>query len=469
MSEDSAGGFRPVGETIIGTLRKYIFPTEEERDPRFKKELDAISVLGLRVVAGLCLMWSSFILAMGATFLPEISAIFGLGHPMVILTIGLVAMALSFLPLSGSARQIGLLVGYLIAIVEIWGSLNLGFHPLEVGHVIPRVVIMVLLVILASIALKPIHTLALGAAITLTYWGILFLTASVHLGPAVYASLFVMANVSVMATAMTTAIYHWRAKSFRARRSTEQALDRLREAQSQLVVSANAASQLRFAAAMSHELNTPIGTLNSSLDTLLLALDKWREQPDDRGRFERVLRDAAQAGRLSMNRLRDTVDRMKHLTNLDRAETQPIDLNELWIDTIAHLQPQLDSKPDVRMYFAPLPRIAIRPQQIGAVFSNLLRNAASAIENAGTITVRSSQRRGSIVLEVEDDGRGIPADRLQHLFDLDFQVKGGIVSTTNWGLFVSRSIITEHGGQLEIESIEGKGTLARIRLPMTGE
>jgi signal transduction histidine kinase len=119
------------------------------------------------------------------------------------------------------------------------------------------------------------------------------------------------------------------------------------------------------------------------------------------------------------------------------------------------------------MKFSPLPQVEIRPQQMSTVFSNLLRNAVAALDNEGTIHIRSSQRRDAIVLEVEDTGRGIPSDKLEHLFDLDFQVKGGIVSTTNWGLFVSRSIIAEHGGRLELESTEGKGTLARIRLPVS--
>jgi signal transduction histidine kinase len=200
---------------------------------------------------------------------------------------------------------------------------------------------------------------------------------------------------------------------------------------------------------------------------MVLALDKWRERPEEWERFEGALTDAARAGRQSLNRLKNTVERMKHLTNLDRAEFQLIDLNELWIDTVAHLQHELEPRADVQMHFSPLPRVEIRPQQISTVFSNLLRNAAAAFETHGTIRLRSSRRRDSIVFEVEDDGRGIPPDKLERLFDLDFQIKGGIVSTTNWGLFVSRSIVAEHGGNLELESTEGKGTLARIRLPVS--
>jgi signal transduction histidine kinase len=103
---------------------------------------------------------------------------------------------------------------------------------------------------------------------------------------------------------------------------------------------------------------------------------------------------------------------------------------------------------------------------MSAVFSNLLRNAAAAIDSKGTITIRSKQLEKEVLLEVRDDGRGIPAERLAGLFDPAFAVHGRRVSTTNWGLFLSRSIIAEHGGQIEIESTEGVGTTATIRLPI---
>ena len=69
-------------------------------------------------------------------------------------------------------------------------------------------------------------------------------------------------------------------------------------------------------------------------------------------------------------------------------------------------------------------------------------------------------------MKVLDNGKGIPHERLVHLFDPVFHVEGGRVSTTNWGLFISRSIISEHGGHIDIESAEGKGTMASISLPM---
>ena len=160
------------------------------------------------------------------------------------------------------------------------------------------------------------------------------------------------------------------------------------------------------------------------------------------------------------------MDRMKQLTNLDRAEEQMVDLNELWSSSVNLLQGELDPKANVLLVLKPLPRVKCKPQQMSAVFANLLRNSADSMDRRGTIQITSDQQGSEVVLEVRDDGRGIAPERLSRLFDPTFRVEGQRVSTTNWGLFISRSIIAEHGGQIEIDSAEGRGTTARISLPI---
>jgi signal transduction histidine kinase len=231
-------------------------------------------------------------------------------------------------------------------------------------------------------------------------------------------------------------------------------------------MSENAASQGRFAAALSHELNSPMGALASALDTLLTAFEKLEYHQGQSHRLKNVITGATSSAKQSSQRLMETMERMKHLTNLDRAEEQVVDLNELWESTVALLHGELERKAKVTLALEQLPHIPCRPQQMSAVFSNLLRNAADSIEEEGMILVTSIHRGSEIVLEVRDNGRGIPVDRLPHLFDPSFRVEGSRVSTSNWGLFISRSIITEHGGQLEMDSAEGRGTTARIVLPV---
>ncbi len=185
-------------------------------------------------------------------------------------------------------------------------------------------------------------------------------------------------------------------------------------------------------------------------------------------RIARVVSDTAEAGRASLSRLEETVARLKSLTNLDRSEVQVVDLNRLWQDTVHFMDDSLAPRVSFVLDLSPVPEISCRPQQLAAVFANLVQNAAAAISTKGTIRVRTAAESSEILMEIEDDGCGIPPARLANLFEPSFKSENGRVSASNWGLFVSRGIVTGHGGRIEIESEEGKGTVARIRLPVTG-
>jgi two-component system NtrC family sensor kinase len=203
--------------------------------------------------------------------------------------------------------------------------------------------------------------------------------------------------------------------------------------------------------------------LTSAFDTVLHIQNKEGLTSDER--YAEILDGAEAAGRGAAARLLETIERMRYLTNLDRAEEQTIDVNELCRETAASLKSDLEGKTNLDFDLGVVPPLRCRPQQLSAVLSNLFRNAADAIETRGRITVSTRKRDGNVVLEVRDTGRGIPRPQLQTLFEPSFQVDGGRVTTTNWGLFVCRAIVAEHGGQLEIDSEVGKGTTARIVLP----
>lgn len=123
-----------------------------------------------------------------------------------------------------------------------------------------------------------------------------------------------------------------------------------------------------------------------------------------------------------------------------------------------------DSPVDIRAFRS---HRGLDDEQLAAVFSNLVRNAAAAISTKGTIRIRTAAKGSEILMEVDDDGHGIAASRLSSLFEPSLKSENGRVGTSNWGLFVSRGIVTDHGGRIEIESEEGKGTIVRIRLAVT--
>ena len=124
-------------------------------------------------------------------------------------------------------------------------------------------------------------------------------------------------------------------------------------------------------------------------------------------------------------------------------------------------------KANVNLDLRPLPPLKCRPQQLNAVFSNLLKNATESLEGRTDVFVSSSKSNGDILVRFRDQGRGIPRNRLNQLFEPGLLVKDGRVSIGNWGLFNSRSIPVDHGGDIALDSVEGHGTTVTDRLPLS--
>ena len=233
----------------------------------------------------------------------------------------------------------------------------------------------------------------------------------------------------------------------------------------QLLLNEAHSAQSRLAAALSHELNSPIGALNSALETMSLILKKQQERPQRAGELREYLFSVKQVAEDCCQRLIDIAARMRRLTNLNRAELRPVDVNELLTDAIAFLKPELDDKANVVLDLGPLRPLNCAPRQLGTVFCDLIRNAVAHLEEKGEIQMSSRDNGDEILIEIGDNGRGIATARLPTLFEVGFEVKGGKVVTGNWSLFASRNVILEHGGHIDINSAEGQGTKVIIRLP----
>ena len=110
------------------------------------------------------------------------------------------------------------------------------------------------------------------------------------------------------------------------------------------------------------------------------------------------------------------------------------------------------------------------PQQLKQVLINLVQNAAESIDRAGTITLRArvgherlnGQSRPAVILEVEDTGKGIPAEVQNRLFDPFFSTKAG---GTGLGLALAARIVQKHGGDLRFRTRVNHGTIFGVVLP----
>jgi signal transduction histidine kinase len=126
---------------------------------------------------------------------------------------------------------------------------------------------------------------------------------------------------------------------------------------------------------------------------------------------------------------------------------------------------QLRSRVNVmREYDDALPRVLCAPQQLRQVFLNLIINAAQAVEPGGTVLVATRREGDHVIVSVADDGCGIPPHLLDRIFDPFFTTKPVGVGT-GLGLGIAHQIVTSHGGEIQVESTPGIGTVFRVRLP----
>ena len=454
-----------------GAWKEFLLPKEPEEDPAFREEIARLSLVGIRIIAAvsagagalgylLMINWSDAIPAWN-TVSDAVSATF------LIAAVGLTFWSKA----APHARAIGLTAMTLESAGQILPILYATDLRLDGRTFVPTVTAFMLLLTIAALPVKPWQTLALGLWLTGLFFGASYgRTRYVQLSFEDAFPVSMMVIVTFATCALTAVLYRQRFEAFHGRRSAEKSYDALEAASGKLLISETAASQNRLAAALCHELNTPLGTLSSALSTLARVNEKRREKFDDRDeRLQAAATAAGETAALALERLRETVERMKRVTNLDRAELQRVDVNQLWRDTVELLDASVAEKADFELTLEPVPEILGRPQQLAAVFSNLLRNAAAAMERHGTVRVSTVSENGEIVMVVEDDGKGIDGDALTHLFEPTFRAEHGRVGTGNWGLFTSRGVVAAHGGDIEIESELGNGTIARVRLPVSSK
>ena len=110
-----------------------------------------------------------------------------------------------------------------------------------------------------------------------------------------------------------------------------------------------------------------------------------------------------------------------------------------------------------------LPQVPLDDRQIRQVILNVIQNSIHAMQDGGTLTIRTRLEGDQVVVEVRDTGCGIPEEILPLIFKEFFTTKN---KGTGLGLHVSYQIVKNHGGKIEVESRVNQGTTVRIRLPL---
>jgi len=261
-------------------------------------------------------------------------------------------------------------------------------------------------------------------------------------------------------------------------------IDQLEEAQNQLLQSEKLASIGQLAAGVAHEINNPVGFVNSNfgaleryVDSLFSLIDAYgsvehaAEAPAIRQRidYEFLKEDIAalfKESRDGLERVKRIVQDLRDFSRVDSSlEWQQTNLHTCLDTTLSVATNEIKHKADVVKLYGDIPEIQCLPSQLNQVFLNLMVNAAQAIAQHGTLTLATGAEADWVWVAISDTGSGIAPEHQKRIFDPFFTTKP-VGKGTGLGLSVSYNIVAKHNGRIEVESELGKGTTFRIWLPV---
>jgi len=257
----------------------------------------------------------------------------------------------------------------------------------------------------------------------------------------------------------------------------EQLLKELRDTQSQLIQAEKMAVLGKLVAGLVHELNTPLGASNSAIDVADRCIkrieqipvnDKSAETLSDNVELQAMLKrvkDNHNTTRDATARISKILTSLKSFSRLDEGEWQEVDIHNGIDSTLALLEHEYRDRIEITKDYAKLPAVSCCPGEMNQVFMTILGNAIEAIDNKGSITIRTSADNGTMRIEIADTGAGIDAAKLDNLFDPAFSSKGPRVKAS-LGLLSSLNILQKHGGNIDVQSAVGEGTTFTLKLPM---
>jgi two-component system NtrC family sensor kinase len=257
---------------------------------------------------------------------------------------------------------------------------------------------------------------------------------------------------------------------FVALRTSKLLVDRIRDADQkretyyiEMEHSAKLASLGRLAAGVAHEINNPMAIINEKAG-LLKDLVLFSHEYQDREKLLSLV-DSVLG---SVKRSRDITHRLLGFAKHMDVKVETIFLNELIEEVLGFLDKEAFHRDiHVSLNLAPdLAPVAHDRGQLQQVFLNIINNAFEAVADGGNISITTRERgkdTDTVEVAISDDGRGIPAEDLKHIFD-PFYTRGK-KQGTGLGLSISYGIVSKCGGGIRVQSTEGKGTTFTVELP----
>ncbi len=262
--------------------------------------------------------------------------------------------------------------------------------------------------------------------------------------------------------------------AFRSRRIIQEAVEsevsrlRIQEEQTRSLTRAKLGAVGSLVAGIAHEINTPLGVINSSIATVDKAAEHLAESIDDARDLEQLRGERRVRGALAVfgeirtaassagARISALVSSLEEFARLDRTQAAEADLNDCLDTTIALIDSELKGRVRIERRYAALPPVYCHVHAVNQVFLTVLTNGFEAMKGDGFLRLETVAEDDFVRVSISDTGCGIEPVQIAHLFDIGLGDKAGRVGL-RVGLPTARRIIDDHGGELTVNSVPGRG------------
>ena len=217
-----------------------------------------------------------------------------------------------------------------------------------------------------------------------------------------------------------------------------------------------------LAAGVAHEIGNPLNSLHIHLQLMERAVQKLHDG------VKGELQQSIDVARSEVDRLDSIVTQFLRAIRPSRPQLRSENLNTIVEETVRFFFPEIQDRDIVveQELRSDLPLLQLDRDQIKQAFYNVIKNSVEAMQRHGILRIRTDLDDTHVVIRFADTGGGMSAENLSRVFEPYFTTKP---SGTGLGLLIVRRIVREHGGELSIESGQGKGLILTIRLPYIGK